>query len=135
MALEDRKATISGKVLLLLDTDHKYSPYDATDTIPSIKIRRLLLDKDLSNISLVKVTDDRVYPPTEIEQSLNADFYVETLKMLYTKGETSLSFMETPQLMESSVSGGALNLNITEKKLLRIISNYQEKKMNFAKNI
>ncbi|ELE1010980.1 TPA: AAA family ATPase [Escherichia coli] len=132
MALEDRKATISGKVLLLLDTDHKYSPYDATDTIPSIKIRRLLLNKDLSNISLVKVTDDRVYPPTEIEQSLNADFYVETLKMLYTKGETSLSFMETPQLMESSVSGGALNLNITEKKAIEDYFELPGKKNEFC---
>ncbi|HDV3159800.1 TPA: hypothetical protein RH088_001568, partial [Escherichia coli] len=81
------------------------------------------------------VTDDRVYPPTEIEQSLNADFYVETLKMLYTKGETSLSFMETPQLMESSVSGGALNLNITEKKAIEDYFELPGKKMNFAKNI
>ncbi|MEY7803107.1 hypothetical protein AB9D85_07505, partial [Escherichia coli] len=85
-----------------------------------------------SNISLVKVTDDRVYPPTEIEQSLNADFYVKTLKMLYTKGETSLSFMETPQLMESSVSGGALNLNITEKKAIEDYFELPGKKNEFC---
>lgn len=55
--------------------------------------------------------------------------------MLYTKGETSLSFMETPQLMESSVSGGALNLNITEKKAIEDYFELPGKKMNFAKNI
>ncbi|AYL70080.1 AAA family ATPase [Citrobacter freundii] len=132
MALEDRKATISGKVLLLLDTDHKYSAFHAADTIPSIKIRRLLLDKDMSNISLAKVTDDRVYPPTEIEQALNADFYIETLRIIYNKGEATFSFMENPQLLESSVSGGALNLNIKEKKSLEDYFELPGKKYEFC---
>lgn len=118
MALEDRKETISGKALFLLDTDHKYSIFHATDVISSIKIRRLLLDKDMTCIKLTKVTDDCVYPPTEIEQALDSEFYIEALKTLYDNGEPLLSFMQNPSILESNVSGGALNLNVTEKKSL-----------------
>ncbi len=118
MALEDRKETISGKALFLLDTDQKYSLFHASDSIPSIKIRRLLLNKELTSINLVKVTDDGVYPPTEIEQALDADFYVEALKALFNKGEPALSFMKNPKLLHSSVSGGVLNLNVKEQQSL-----------------
>lgn len=118
MALEDRKETISGKALFLLDTDQKYSAFHASDSIPDIKIRRLLLNSDMTKINLAKVTDDCVYPPTEIEHALNSEFYIETLKTLYSKGESTLAFMKNPQLLQSSVSGGALNLNVTERQSL-----------------
>ncbi|MCC3717066.1 ATP-binding protein [Rouxiella badensis] len=132
MALEDRKETISGKALFLLDTDCKYSAFHATDAISSIKIRRILLNKKMDNINLVKVTDDSVYPPTEIEQALNADFYIEALRVLYNKGETFLSFMQNPQLMESTVSGGTLNLNIKEQKNLEYYFELPGKKYEFC---
>ncbi|AYH01146.1 AAA family ATPase [Pectobacterium parmentieri] len=132
MALEDRKETISGKAFFLLDTDHKYSAFHASDIIPSIKIRRLLLNKEMTKINLVKVTDDCVYPPTEIEQALHADFYIETLRVLYNKGEDFFSFMQNPQLMESKISGGVLNLNIKEKKSLDNYFEIPGKKYEFC---
>lgn len=132
MALEDRKETISGKALFILDTDHRFSAFSASDTIPSIKIRRLLMNKDMSDVSLVKVTDDCVYPPTEIEQALNADFYVETLRSLYNKGESLFFFMKNPQLMESEVSGGALNLNLKERRSLDSYFELPGKKQEFC---
>ncbi|EMN3918509.1 AAA family ATPase [Citrobacter farmeri] len=132
MALEDRKETITGKALFLLDTDQRYSAFNASDSVPSIKIRRLLLNNEMTSINLAKVTDDCVYPPTEIEQALDADFYIETLGVLYNKGETALSFMKNPQILESSVSGGALNLNIKEKQALGSYFDLPGKKNEFC---
>lgn len=118
MALEDRKGTIYGKVLFLLDTDSKYSAFHTNDTISNIKIRRLLLNNEMDSINLLKVSDDSVYPPTEIEQGLDAGFYLDALRILYNKGENLFSFMSNPQILESTVSGGILNLNITQQKSL-----------------
>ncbi|MFO4215627.1 AAA family ATPase [Klebsiella variicola subsp. variicola] len=132
LALEDRKKTISGKVYCLLDTDHKYSAFHATDTIPSIKIRRLLLNKNMDEIILAKVTDDSVYPPTEIEQALDAEFYIETLTSLYNNGEEAFSFMKKPLILQSSVSGGALDLNMTERKKITEYFDIPGKKYEFC---
>ncbi|HED3136722.1 AAA family ATPase [Citrobacter farmeri] len=132
LALEDRKKTISGKVYCLLDTDQKYSAFHANDTIPSIKIRRLLLNTNMSDIILAKVTDDSVYPPTEIEQALDAEFYIETLASLYNKGEEAFSFMKNPLILESSVSGGALDLNLTERNKITEYFDTPGKKYEFC---
>lgn len=132
MALEDRKETITGKALFLLDTDHKYSAFHVSDTIPSIKIRRLLLSKDMKTINLTKLTDDCVYPPTEIEQALKSDIYLDALKAIYEKGEPLLSFMQSPLKIQSDVSGGVLNLNITEKNDLDSYFELPGKKNEFC---
>ncbi|HCD6357295.1 TPA: hypothetical protein NDU07_005752, partial [Klebsiella variicola] len=116
----------------LLDTDHKYSAFHATDTIPSIKIRRLLLNKNMDEIILAKVTDDSVYPPTEIEQALDAEFYIETLTSLYNNGEEAFSFMKKPLILQSSVSGGALDLNMTERKKITEYFDIPGKKYEFC---
>lgn len=132
MALEDRKETISGKAVFLLDTDCNYSVFHATDSVSGIKIRRLLLDNDKKDIKLVKVTDNRVYPPTEIENALDADFYVKALNKIHEAGETRLSFIETTQLLDSYVSGGILNINIKEQQCLNDYFDFPGKKYEFC---
>ena len=87
----------------------------------------------MDDIILAKVTDDSVYPPTEIEQALDADFYIETLRSLYNNGEEAFSFMKNPSVLQSSVSGGALDLNITERKKITEYFDTPGKKYEFCK--
>ncbi|MEZ6875457.1 AAA family ATPase [Enterobacter sp. KBR-315C3_2022] len=119
LALKDRKPAIKGKVFCLLDTDHAYDKFEALDSIPQVRIRRLLLSEDLSNINLLKTTDNRVSPPTEIEDALHGLNFYETLYRLYHNGEERFSFIENMETLSSEVSGGILDLTTRQKQIIK----------------
>lgn len=119
LALKDRRPAIKGKVFCLLDTDHAYDKFDAIDSIPQVRIRRLLLSDDLSNINLLKTTDNRVSPPTEIEDALHGLNFYETIYRLYCNGEERFSFIENMETLSSEVSGGILDLTTSQKQTIK----------------
>lgn len=132
LALKDRKKTINGKVFCLLDTDSIYDKFDSSDSIPNLKIRRLLLNETSEHIQLLKTTDSRVSPPTEIEDALDSSFYWESLKRLYESGVLEFSFIDEANTLLSDISGGALNINVEQKKLLTKFFNEPGNKTKFC---
>ncbi|CAI2521664.1 vitamin B12-transporter ATPase [Serratia ficaria] len=118
LALKDRRKTITGKVFCLLDTDEKYDRFESSDSIPEIKIRRLLLNRDRNRIDLLKTTDNTISPPTEIEDSLDGDFFMKTLMSLEEKGEDRFNFIYSVDVLESDISSLKLNFTSTQKKII-----------------
>ncbi|HDV2602099.1 TPA: hypothetical protein RHZ04_001543, partial [Escherichia coli] len=119
LALKDRKPAIKGKVFCLLDTDQSYDKFDTSDSISQVRIRRLLLRDDLSDADLLKTTDNRVSPPTEIEDVLSGIIFHKTLHRLYKKGDNRFSFIENINTLPSNVAAGILDLTTSQKLIIK----------------
>ncbi|EJM4255381.1 hypothetical protein, partial [Salmonella enterica] len=119
LALKDRRPAIKGKVFCLLDTDLAFDKFESTDSIPQIRIRRLLLREDYTDVDLLKTTDNRVSPPTEIEDALDGIFFHETIYRLYLNGENRFSFIEDVETLSSNVAAGILDLTTSQKQIIK----------------
>ncbi|HBC8644041.1 TPA: AAA family ATPase [Citrobacter koseri] len=132
LALKDRRPAIKGKVFCLLDTDLAYDKFDVSDSIPQIKIRRLLLRDDFADVELLKTTDNRVSPPTEIEDALDGLFFYETIYQLFIRGEERFSFIVDVETLSSEVSAGILDLTTSQKLILKQFFNEPGNKNKFC---
>lgn len=132
LALKDRKPAIKGKVFCLLDTDQSYDKFDTSDSISQVRIRRLLLRDDLSDADLLKTTDNRVSPPTEIEDVLSGIIFHKTLHRLYKKGDNRFSFIENINTLPSNVAAGILDLTTSQKLIIKIYFEESGNKTNFC---
>ncbi|AYU89756.1 ATP-binding protein [Serratia ureilytica] len=132
LALNDRRPIISGKVLCVLDTDSHYEHFNTDESVPSIRIRRLLLNEKRSTVELVKTTEKRMHPPTEIEDALDGVFFFETMLSLRNKGETRLDFIESTEILDSKVSGGFFNFTEKQKSIIQKYFNEIGKKDLFC---
>lgn len=119
LALKDRRPAIKGKVFCLLDTDLAYDKFDSLDSIPQIRIRRLLLCENYIDVDLLKTTDNKVSPPTEIEDALDGLFFYETLYRLHAKGEKRFSFVKDAKTLSSNVAAGILDLTTSQKLIIK----------------
>ncbi|EJJ5235186.1 hypothetical protein NJB47_003446, partial [Salmonella enterica] len=119
LALKYRRPAIKGKVFCLLDTDLAFDKFESTDSIPQIRIRRLLLREDYTDVDLLKTTDNRVSPPTEIEDALDGIFFHETIYRLYLNGENRFSFIEDVETLSSNVAAGILDLTTSQKQIIK----------------
>ncbi len=119
MALKDRKKTIKGKVFCLLDTDRAYDKFKSSDEIPNLLIRRILLTEDRSRVEVLKTTDNRVSPPTEIEDALEGVFFHEAMMSLKIKGDSRFDFLDNIELLDSEVSGGILDLTTKQSRIIQ----------------
>ncbi|WP_105738467.1 AAA family ATPase [Cronobacter dublinensis] len=130
LALKDRRPAIKGKVFCLLDTDLAYDKFESVDSIPQIRIRRLLLREDLTDVDLLKTTDNKLSPPTEIEDALDGLFFYETIHRIYKNGDKRFSFIENVEILCSNVAAGIMDLTTSQKQ---IIKNYFDEpgKKNF----
>ncbi|EMU6154298.1 MULTISPECIES: AAA family ATPase [unclassified Yersinia (in: enterobacteria)] len=116
LALEDRKKTISGKVYCLMDTDIQYDKFDANDSIPKITLRRILYDGDANKIHLVKASDSKVSPATEIEDTLDALLFARTLIKLKNENEIDFDFIKKGMEYYPGPSFNAFEITPTQKK-------------------
>ncbi|RCV87998.1 AAA family ATPase [Billgrantia montanilacus] len=80
LALLDERSDVKGRIYFLLDTDEEHEFYEARDKIPSIRIRRLLNDSEEGCTKLVSITNSKVSPPTEIEDSLDAEVFLLSMR-------------------------------------------------------
>lgn len=132
LALEDRKTSVTGSAFFLIDTDQNFSSCSVSEPIDSIKIKRMLFKKENHGISLLKISDDCISPPTEIEHALDNVFYHKTLKSLYKKGNTDFSFVSQINTLESNVSAEYLDLNLTQQGIIDRYFNEIGKKDEFC---
>lgn len=132
LALEDRKASVTGSAFFLIDTDQNFSNYSVSEPIDSIKIRRMLFKQEKHDISLLKISDDCISPPTEIEHALDNDFYLKTLESLYEKGNADFNFVSQINTLASNVSAEYLDLNLTQQGIIDRYFNEIGKKDEFC---
>ncbi|MGP1190667.1 hypothetical protein ACJ8KY_24025, partial [Serratia sp. CY54781] len=80
----------------------------------------------------LKTTDNTVSPPTEIEDSLDGDFFLKTLISLREKGESRFNFIDSVDVLESEISSLKLNLTAIQKKIIGDYFKEQGKKDLFC---
>lgn len=136
MALESDRDDIRGRVLFLLDTDKEFEKFDSTDGISNFRIRRLLNSSAENKTTLAQTTDSTFFPPTEIEDCLDAETFLDTLEFFENDSEfqkIAFDFTEALTVKYPLLpSGLALNLRDTDKIVLEKIFNIPGFKIKFA---
>lgn len=136
MALDNDRDDIAGRVLFLLDTDKDFEKFDSNDGIANLRIRRLLNSTADNKTTLVQTTSSTFYPPTEIEDCLDAEAFLNTL-LSFEGNEDVQSLMgeltEPPAVRDPALpSGLALNLRETDKLIFEKIFDLPGFKIQFA---
>jgi energy-coupling factor transporter ATP-binding protein EcfA2 len=136
MALEGNRGDINGRVLFLLDTDKDFEKFECTDGIESLRIRRLLNSSSEKKTTLVQTTSSTFFPPTEIEDALDAKAFLDTLNFFKKDELYELAFegfSEEFKLMDAALpSGLALNLRDSDKVVLEQLFDIAGFKIKFA---
>lgn len=136
MALENDRDDISGRVLFLLDTDKDFEKFDSNDGIANLRIRRLLNSTAENKTTLVQTTSSAFYPPTEIEDCLDAEAFLKTLLSFEDDDNIQnllTELTEPPTVRDQTLpSGLALNLRDTDKLVFEKIFDLPGFKIQFA---
>lgn len=137
LALEEDRDEIKGRVFLLLDTDKQYEKFDAKDSIKSIRIRRLQNCNTTKQTTLVPTSSTNFYPPTEIEDTLDANNFYQTLNEFSQTDDFKETL--TPLLLELRIeypeapSGIAFDLKESQKQQLESFFDAKGIKTKFAR--
>ena len=81
---EDFKEEISGKIILISDTDPELINYDVRDNHKNLYCKRLVNCMNTRVTKLVNIQSNPVSPATEIEDTLNGKLFLDTL-MTFSK--------------------------------------------------
>ena len=117
-------------------TDKDFEKFDSNDGIANLRIRRLLNSTTDNKTTLVQTTSSTFYPPTEIEDCLDAEAFLNTL-LSFEGNEDVQSLMgeltEPPAVRDPALpSGLALNLRETDKLIFERIFDLPGFKIQFA---
>ncbi|MBN0986443.1 ATP-dependent nuclease [Amphritea pacifica] len=137
LALDEEKDSIKGRVFLMVDTDKQIEISGCSDLIPKIIIRRLQNDEKSMQTSLRKLSDTSVYPPTEIEDALDASVFHRTIAELLVQRDIVDEFDELKDIsvqIKDAPSGLAFNLNQSQLRELERFFNQPKIKVEFALN-
>ena len=135
ISLEEERDSIKGRVFLLVDTDKNVEIEEFKDTIKSIKIRRLQNSEKVMDTQLKKLSDNSVYPPTEIEDTLIANCFFETIHSILFEDDLLDEFEELTEISDYSdniPSGLAFNLSQSQIRELDRFFNLPGMKVKFA---
>lgn len=136
LALEDNKDSIVGKIFLLLDTDKKFEKYQEKGSIKKVRIKRFQNSPESKITELLNTTDTNFFPPTEIEDVLNAEVFISTLDHFKNNGfkENLEDIIKNITIYDSAQpSGLAFDLRQSEKDKLTQFFDLPHIKINFAK--
>ena len=80
---KDLSNSVKGKIFCLVDTDEQLDMFESNEDnhlIKILKFRRLWNNKHEKKTELLKMHDNRVNPPTEIEDCLEKNIFYQTIK-------------------------------------------------------
>ncbi|PZX95370.1 hypothetical protein DOS84_02055 [Flavobacterium aquariorum] len=123
-----------GKIICLIDTDENRIDVDSVISNKNLYFKRLVFNKKDDSI-LYDVNSD-LTTVTTIEDSLNSEIFIETLKFFSSENEELIPLLEEKNINKKSVySKNALDLRDSEKDILKAFfnKNYGSNKLNFAK--
>jgi predicted ATPase len=136
MALESDRDDINGRVLFLLDTDKVFESFDSSDGIKNLRIRRLLNCLASKKTTLIQTSSTEFYPPTEIEDCLEPNAFLATLKAFENNDDFEYLFAEFSEVLEIKnndlPSVPSLDLRESDKVVLEKIFDLQGFKISFA---
>jgi hypothetical protein len=129
VALGDKTFKSKGKVIALIDTDAQTVPYTKLGESASLLFRRLLLPVGES-VQLILGDSTTVSPPTTIEDVLNAEAYVATLRSF---GKAVPVDIDANVSKGAIASGHALDLKTSEREKMNEFFAEPGRKTEFAR--
>lgn len=129
---EDFQAEISGKIILLSDTDAELVNYDVKD-YPNLICKRMVNCNSSRTTKLVKIQSNPVSPATEIEDALNGRLFYQTLSTFSSEYPDQLGFLSeiTKEITQES-SKISLDLRTSEWELINQFFNLDNNKFKFS---
>ncbi|WP_456293328.1 AAA family ATPase [Pseudomonas sp. AK106] len=125
---EDAKQ-VTGKVLCLIDTDVEFMECDFQD-YPNLKFRRLL---DLANATHLVKGGHNQKTPTDVEDSLDADYFLQTMYELRADHEDVQKLVDNIEIIDLSHSAAsAFNWRRNEREALKALFQEEGFKFRFA---
>lgn len=129
---EDFQDEISGKIILLSDTDAQLVNYDVKH-YPNLFCKRIVNCKNSRATKLVNIQANPVSPETEIEDALNGRLFYETLRSFADEFPEQLSFLNeiTDDVTQES-SKFALDLKASQWSQIEQFFNLGNNKFSFS---
>ena len=136
LADEDLKSEITGKIILLSDTDAQLVRYETQNqqNHPNLMCKRIVNCETEGKTKLVKIDSNPYSPETEIEDVLNGKLFYEILIGFKQKYPDLLDFVYEKKDVSEKSSYFALDLRQTEREKLKKFFDQDNNKSNFASN-
>jgi len=129
---EDFQTEISGKIILLSDTDAELVNYDVKD-YPNLICKRMVNCNSSRTTKLVKIQSNPVSPATEIEDALNGRLFYQTLSTFSSEYPDQLGFLsERTDEVTQEPSKISLDLRSSEWGLIGQFFNFDNNKFKFS---
>lgn len=129
---EDFKDEVTGKIILISDTDAEMVRYDVS-THSNLICKRIVNCYETQKTKLVNIQANPVSPATEIEDALNGQLFLDTLKHFREEYSDILNFIDhVPNIVPQSCSKISLDLRSSEWKLIDDFFNRDNNKYRFA---
>ncbi len=132
VSYEDFKDEITGKIILISDTDEELVNYNVAN-FNNLICKRIVNKTKEEDTVLVNIHSNPVSPPTEIEDSLNGKLYFETLKTFIPEYSQLLFLNEIKDEISESSSFFALDLKTSQSKIIKSFFDTGNNKYLFAK--
>jgi len=135
LALEEDKMEIKGRIFLLLDTDKAFEKYSAKESIKSVRIKRLQNCSTSEKTQLLTTADNNYYPPTTIEDVLEPEAFIKSLKFFSDNGykmQLSELIGSIEIVKQATPSGIAFDLRDSQKLELEKFFSIPTIKIKFA---
>lgn len=116
VSYEDFKDEITGKIILISDTDAELVVYE-TKNHSNLICKRIVNDPKNKEAKLVNIESNPVSPKTEIEDVLNGLLFFQTLKEFINNFDY-LEFLNNAGVVEDESSYFALDLRTSERQAI-----------------
>ena len=116
-AYEDFKNEITGKIVLISDTDADLVDYEVKD-YPNLICKRIVGDSKNSNTKLVSIHSNPKSPKTEIEDSLSAKVFKEALLTMKGDEWPTLDFIQNIDVTDNQEVYFAFDLKLSQAEIL-----------------
>lgn len=130
-AYDDFKSEITGKVILISDTDAELVRYEVTE-YENLICKRIVNCSNERDTKLVNIQANPLSPATEIELALNGKVFYETLLGFVGDYPDELSFLKDVDDISDEVSYFSLDLKNSQWNLLDCFFNKDNNKYKFS---
>jgi len=128
ISYEDFKNEVSGKIILISDTDAQLVQYETKD-YSNLICKRIV--NDANTTKLVNISSNPVSPKTEVEDALNGQVFLETLQS-FIVDNPNLAFLENMTCERNLNSFFGIDLRDSERKLIDKFFDTDNNKFVFA---
>ncbi len=129
---EEFKNEISGKIILITNTDRELVRYKTKD-LDNLICKRIVNCQNSKETKLINIDSNPVSPKTEIEDALNGRLFHETLLSFEAEFPEMLGFLTEVDVNLDECSFFALDIKSSQSQLIEKFFDSDNNKYNFAK--